>query len=72
MVRSRLISTPVLHLITRLTTTGQWVSGSYKQFEVTDPGNGKVIGAVDELGVKETKDAIESAQAAYKLWNNTT
>lgn len=48
------------------------MSGSYKQFQVTDPGNGKVIGSVDELGVKETKEAIDSAQAAYKLWNATT
>jgi succinate-semialdehyde dehydrogenase/glutarate-semialdehyde dehydrogenase len=37
-----------------------------------DPGKGSVCGQVAELGVKETKEAIEHAHAAFLKWNKTT
>jgi succinate-semialdehyde dehydrogenase/glutarate-semialdehyde dehydrogenase len=48
---------------------GEWVSaeggGTHK---VTNPATGEVIGTVPDLGVAETRRAIEAAQAAFPAW----
>lgn len=46
---------------------GQWVKGG-KSFDVINPANGKVIGAVPDLGVAEVKDAIDAAHKAFPAW----
>lgn len=46
---------------------GQWIDGD-KVFDVTNPANGKVLISVPDLGVAETKQAIESAEKAMPDW----
>jgi succinate-semialdehyde dehydrogenase/glutarate-semialdehyde dehydrogenase len=50
---------------------GKWVGGN-KTFDVTNPATGEVIGTVPDLGVEETRQAIEDAYAAFKLWSKLT
>lgn len=37
-----------------------------------DPSNGKEIGQCPEMGVQETRQAIEAAHKAFKTWSKTT
>jgi succinate-semialdehyde dehydrogenase / glutarate-semialdehyde dehydrogenase len=46
---------------------GKWVGGD-KTIDVTNPANGDVIVAVPKLGAAETRQAIEGAEKAQKLW----
>ena len=46
---------------------GAWVAGS-ASIDVTNPVDERVIGSVPKLGQKETRDAIEGAEKAQKLW----
>ena len=46
---------------------GKWVGGD-KTIDVTNPANGNVIVAVPKLGAAETRQAIEAAEKAQKLW----
>lgn len=46
---------------------GKWVGGD-KSIDVTNPANGNVIVAVPKLGAAETRQAIEAAENAQKLW----
>ncbi len=46
---------------------GKWIAGK-KSFDVTNPANGKTIGSVPDLGVAETKVAIEAAHKAQPDW----
>jgi len=50
---------------------GGWVKGS-STFSVTDPATGEEIGQVPELGVAETRQAVEAAKRAFKSWGKTT
>ncbi len=50
---------------------GQWV-GSNQTFDVTNPANGEVVAAVPDLGVEETRQAIEAANAAFGEWSALT
>ncbi|MCA0433678.1 MAG: NAD-dependent succinate-semialdehyde dehydrogenase [Proteobacteria bacterium] len=50
---------------------GQWVGGS-SSIDVTNPVDESVIGSVPKLGQKETRTAIEGAEAAQKLWAKKT
>jgi len=50
---------------------GEWVKGS-STFSVTDPATGEEIGQVPELGVAETRQAVEAAKRAFKSWGKTT
>jgi succinate-semialdehyde dehydrogenase/glutarate-semialdehyde dehydrogenase len=50
---------------------GKWVGGS-ATIDVTNPVDERVIGAVPKLGGKETRDAIEAAEMAQKLWAKRT
>ena len=52
---------------------GGWVDAdSKKTIDVTDPANGEVIGTVPQLGVEETRRAIDAADVAFKSWSKTT
>ncbi|MBL8908270.1 MAG: NAD-dependent succinate-semialdehyde dehydrogenase [Rhizobiales bacterium] len=46
---------------------GKWVGGDMT-IDVTNPANGNVIVAVPKLGAAETRQAIEAAEKAQKLW----
>lgn len=46
---------------------GVWVSGD-AVIEVTNPANGKVLGAVPALGEAETLGAVAAAHAAFPAW----
>jgi hypothetical protein len=37
-----------------------------------DPANDKELGTVPEMGLAETKEAIDAASRAFKSWKNTT
>jgi succinate-semialdehyde dehydrogenase/glutarate-semialdehyde dehydrogenase len=50
---------------------GQWVGGT-ATIDVTNPVDERVIGSVPKLGTKETREAIEAAQKAQKLWAKKT
>ncbi|TIA74056.1 hypothetical protein E3P77_02007, partial [Wallemia ichthyophaga] len=51
----------------------QWVdSENGATFQVTDPGNGNNLGSVPEMGVAETRRAIDAAGEAYKTFSKTT
>lgn len=48
---------------------GEWVgAASSATFEVTNPATGEVLGTVPEMGVAETRQAIEAANAAWAGW----
>ncbi|MCB1562291.1 MAG: NAD-dependent succinate-semialdehyde dehydrogenase [Alphaproteobacteria bacterium] len=46
---------------------GQWVSGT-KNFAVTNPADGAQVATVPDLGIQETKTAIEAARKALPGW----
>ncbi len=50
---------------------GQWVTGT-NVFPVLDPATGQEIARVPNLGAKETRDAIDAAQAAFPAWSAKT
>lgn len=50
---------------------GQWVTGT-NLFPVLDPATGNEIARVPNLGAKETRDAIDAAQAAFPAWSAKT
>ena len=39
---------------------------------MVDPANLEEIGTVPDMGLTETKEAIEAAAAAFKTWSKTT
>jgi len=48
---------------------GEWVAAdSGRTIDVTDPATGAVIGTVPNMGVAETRRAIEAAYAAQPAW----
>lgn len=48
---------------------GRWVGAdSKKSLPVTNPSDGAVIGSVPDMGVDETRRAIETASAALPAW----
>ncbi len=48
---------------------GIWRNASNgKSFSVVNPYNGEEIGQVPDMGVEETKEAIEAAAAAFQTW----
>ena len=50
---------------------GAWVGGS-ASIDVTNPVDNRVIASVPKLGAKETREAIEGAEKAQKLWAKKT
>jgi succinate-semialdehyde dehydrogenase/glutarate-semialdehyde dehydrogenase len=52
---------------------GEWVDAANGAcFEVTNPANGEVINRVPDLGVEETRQAIEMSDSAWKGWRALT
>ena len=52
---------------------GEWVSArSGKTVDVIDPATQDAIGTVPDMGGEETRAAIVSAEAAFKLWKMKT
>ncbi|NOI67860.1 NAD-dependent succinate-semialdehyde dehydrogenase [Vibrio sp. 99-8-1] len=52
---------------------GQWKSALDGDVTaITNPSTDEVIGHVPNMGQKETQEAIESAQVAFKLWKKET
>lgn len=52
---------------------GKWVGASSgARFEVNDPATGNTIATVPRMGVLETNEAIEVADAAYSDWSRRT
>ncbi|MTI16239.1 NAD-dependent succinate-semialdehyde dehydrogenase [Rhodobacteraceae bacterium RKSG542] len=52
---------------------GRWVdNGSNGQFDVLNPAKGDVIATLPNMGVSETKEAIEAAYVAQKEWAKKT
>ena len=52
---------------------GQWVSAADGgTFPVTNPADGSLVAHVPQLGVPETKAAIEAADAAWPAWRSKT
>jgi succinate-semialdehyde dehydrogenase / glutarate-semialdehyde dehydrogenase len=50
---------------------GEWVSGQ-KTFPITNPATGETLGSVPDLGVAETKKAIDAAERAWPAWRAKT
>nr|WP_320135738.1 NAD-dependent succinate-semialdehyde dehydrogenase [uncultured Amphritea sp.] len=60
-------------LKTQAYINGQWIDAeSGKTFDVTDPATGNVIAKVADLGVIETRYAIEMAEQAMQSWKKMT
>ncbi|WP_299346944.1 NAD-dependent succinate-semialdehyde dehydrogenase [uncultured Maritalea sp.] len=57
-------------LTDKATIAGKWVSkaSSGKTFDVTNPSTGEVIVTLPDMGVEETKSAIDAAFVAQKSW----
>jgi succinate-semialdehyde dehydrogenase / glutarate-semialdehyde dehydrogenase len=52
---------------------GKWVgAGSNETIDVVNPATGEVIGTVPKMGAKETRQAIEAANAALPGWRVRT
>ncbi|HMB59899.1 MAG TPA: aldehyde dehydrogenase family protein, partial [Xanthomonadales bacterium] len=52
---------------------GQWVSGAGGEtFPVTNPADDSLLANVAQLGVAETRQAIEAADAAWPAWRKRT
>jgi len=50
---------------------GKWVKGK-QRFDVIDPATGRKLADVADLGAKETKAAIDAANAAWPAWRDLT
>ncbi|MFM8339530.1 MAG: NAD-dependent succinate-semialdehyde dehydrogenase [Fluviibacter sp.] len=50
---------------------GQWINTG-RTFAVRDPGTGKTIAEICNVGEKETCEAIDAATAAFQGWRNRT
>ena len=45
---------------------------SGKTVDVINPATQSVLGTVPDMGVAETRDAIEAASRAFKIWKKKT
>lgn len=50
---------------------GKWIGGN-NTFDVTNPATGELVGKVPDLGVEETRAAIEAANKAFGEWSART
>ena len=50
---------------------GKWVDGT-DTFNVTNPADGSFLGTVPNLGIEQTKTAINAANAAFPAWSAKT
>ncbi|KDE07397.1 hypothetical protein MVLG_02264 [Microbotryum lychnidis-dioicae p1A1 Lamole] len=52
---------------------GEWTSGTAtKTFSVINPGTGKEIGTLPDMGLEDTKQAIDRAYEAFQTWGKTS
>ncbi len=52
---------------------GEWTAAvSGKEFEVTDPATGDVIGTMPDGSTADAEQAVEAAAAAFGSWSSTT
>ncbi|PAV20788.1 succinate-semialdehyde dehydrogenase [Pyrrhoderma noxium] len=52
---------------------GEWRDAlNNDTISVTNPATGEEIGTVPEMGIKETKEAINSAYSTFQTWKKTT
>ena len=52
---------------------GEWCGAADgARFDVTNPATGEVIGSLPDMGVAETREAIEAADAAWPAWRAKT
>ena len=52
---------------------GEWCgAGDNARFDVTNPATGAVITTLPDMGVTETREAIEAAAAAWPAWREKT
>jgi succinate-semialdehyde dehydrogenase / glutarate-semialdehyde dehydrogenase len=51
---------------------GEWLGENLEKIEVKNPATGDIVGTVPMAGAKETKHAIEAAQAAFVHWSGLT
>ena len=58
-------------LINKCYVNGAWVS-SDKKIKVINPATGELIAEVPNFGKKETINAIDSAELAFKSWSKFT
>lgn len=65
-----------MHLIQNKTmVNGAWIqAASKKTFDVLNPVNGEIVGAVPDMDVNDTKAAIEAAHTSFHSdeWQNKT
>ncbi len=67
-----MLSDPSL-LIEKAFIAGEWVSSTNnKTFAVRNPATLEVISNVPNLGLNETRQAINAAYEAQKLWSSKT
>ncbi|MFB4165241.1 NAD-dependent succinate-semialdehyde dehydrogenase [Alteribacillus sp. JSM 102045] len=57
---------------TRLYINGEWKTAEKGTFDVVNPANGEKIGTAADGGKKETKEAVEAAENAFKSWSALT
>ncbi|WLD94847.1 NAD-dependent succinate-semialdehyde dehydrogenase [Alkalihalobacillus sp. AL-G] len=51
---------------------GEWTGKDLEKVEVINPATGELVGTVPKAGKKETRNAIEAANEAFKTWSKTT
>ncbi|GAA0605407.1 NAD-dependent succinate-semialdehyde dehydrogenase [Paenochrobactrum glaciei] len=47
---------------------GQWLAGTKKPIDVTNPANGKLVGKVPSMQAKDVETAIVAAEKAFASW----
>ena len=52
---------------------GEWIKiSNEKYFDIYNPSNNQIIASMPEMGVDETRDAIEAANQAFIKWKQKT
>ncbi|SCZ87414.1 BZ3500_MvSof-1268-A1-R1_Chr2-2g04880 [Microbotryum saponariae] len=52
--------------------SGRWAAASFHCIHSTDPGTGKQIGTLPDMGLDDTKQAIDRAYEAFQTWGKTS
>jgi acyl-CoA reductase-like NAD-dependent aldehyde dehydrogenase len=55
-------------------SSSSWITGIVDHFFsfIADPATNEELGTVPEMGLAETKEAIEAAHKAFPAWSRTT
>lgn len=57
-------------LVSKAFIDGQWIAGTKSVVEVRNPANGCLVGNIPDLGVQETRSAIDAAKRALPIWSS--